>query len=213
MLHHRMSATALAAALTLGLLIAPAAQAPAQEKASAPAAPQAKPTNMKLCINCHQPQPGNLRGLFDSVAVKSQSLQIKIDDATEIVKFNPQTLTVLEGGKPADVEALRTTKRGHEVRVEYTEKDGLKTAVLISTKPLIKVAIEKLMTTAEVEKLVAMGPEKGKYTLVDARPAPRFQEGSIPTAINIPDPAFDKMAGKLPKDKSALLVFYCGGMT
>ena len=58
-----------------------------------------------------------------------------------------------------------------------------------------------------------MGPEKGKYTLVDSRPALRVQEGAIPTAINIPFPAFDKMTDKLPKDKAALLIFYCNGVT
>jgi hypothetical protein len=38
-------------------------------------------------------------------------------------------------------------------------------------------------------------------------------EAAIPTAINIPFPAFDKMAGKLPADKGALIVYYCAGMT
>ncbi len=69
------------------------------------------------------------------------------------------------------------------------------------------------MSTADVEKLVALGSEKGKYLLIDARPAPKFMEGAIPTAINIPFPAFEKMADKLPADKSALIVYYCAGMT
>ena len=61
-----------------------------------------------------------------------------------------------------------------------------------------------------MEKLVAQGPEKGKYLLIDARPAPRFMEGAIPTAINIPFVAFDKMVDRLPKDKSTLIIYYCG---
>jgi rhodanese-related sulfurtransferase len=68
-----------------------------------------------------------------------------------------------------------------------------------------------LISTKEVEKLVAQGPEKGKYFLFDSRPLPRFQEGSIPTAVNLPFPAFDKLAGKLPKEKDALVIFYCAG--
>jgi rhodanese-related sulfurtransferase len=83
----------------------------------------------------------------------------------------------------------------------------------VTTKPPIKIAAEKLISTEEVEKLVALGPEKGKYTLVDCRPMPRVQEGSIPTSMNIPYPAFEKMTDKLPKDKSALLVYYCNGVT
>ena len=65
-----------------------------------------------------------------------------------------------------------------------------------------------------MEKLVALGPEKGKYFLFDSRPLPRFQEGFIPTAVNLPFPAFDKLADKLlPKDKNALIIFYCAGTT
>jgi hypothetical protein len=209
MLLKRLSSTAFSAALMLGLVIMPAVQTTAQEKSAA----KAKPTDAKICQSCHQPEPGNLRGTFESVAFKSQSIQIKIDDAVEIVKFDPDAVKVVDAGAPAEAEALRGIKKGHEVRVEYTEKDGVKTAVLLASKPPIKVAPEKLMTTADVEKLVAMGPGKGKYTLVDSRPAPRFQEGAVPTAINIPYPAFDKMKDKLPGDKDALLVFYCGGMT
>jgi hypothetical protein len=187
-------------------------QSVAQEKA---AAPQAKPTIAKLCTNCHQAEPGNLRGNFDSVAYKTQSIQLKIDDATEIVKFDKETLKLENVPSYADAptESLRSLKRGKEIRIAYTEKDGVKFATLVSAKPAIKVAPEKQMTTADVEKLVAMGPEKGKYLLVDARPAPRFMEGSIPTAVNIPFAAFDKMTEKLPKDKNALIIYYCAGVT
>jgi hypothetical protein len=191
-------------------LVLPISQA--QEKA---AAPQAKPTIAKLCTNCHQPEPGNLRGNFDSVAYKTQSLQLKIDDVTEIVKFDKATLKLenVPAFADAPTESLRSLKRGKEIRIAYTEKDGVKFATLVSAKPAIKVAPEKQMTTADLEKLVAMGPEKGKYLLIDARPAPRFMEGSIPTAINIPFAAFDKMTEKLPKDKNALIIYYCAGVT
>ncbi len=64
-----------------------------------------------------------------------------------------------------------------------------------------------------MQKLVAAGPEKGAYTLIDSRPLPRFQEGTIPTAINLPYPAFDKFLDRLPKEKDKLLVFFCQGIT
>jgi 3-mercaptopyruvate sulfurtransferase SseA len=113
---------------------------------------------------------------------------------------------------------VKTPRASHdirkaEVRIEFTEKDGKKFATLVVAKPPIKVAPEKIMSTADVEKLVAQGPEKGKYLLIDARPAPRFMEGAIPTAINIPFPAFEKMVDKLPKAKDALIVYYCAGVT
>jgi hypothetical protein len=112
-------------------LVLPISQA--QEKA---AAPQAKPTIAKLCTNCHQPEPGNLRGNFDSVAYKTQSLQLKIDDVTEIVKFDKATLKLenVPAFADAPTESLRSLKRGKEIRIAYTEKDGVKFATLVSGK-------------------------------------------------------------------------------
>jgi rhodanese-related sulfurtransferase len=50
--------------------------------------------------------------------------------------------------------------------------------------------------------------------LVDSRPArKKYDQGHIPTAINIPDTSFDKEKDKLPAEKDKLLVFYCEGPT
>ena len=168
----------------------------------------------KVCANCHQPQPGNLRANFDSVAYKTRSIQVKIDESTEILRFD-EKLKIENVQAPADSpdQPLRSLKKGKEVRIEYTEKDGKKFMTLISAKPPIKLAPEKMVKTEDMEKLVAQGPEKGKYMLIDARPLPRCQEGFIPTAVNIPFPAFDKMKDKLPADKATLIVYYCAGVT
>ena len=207
----KCTSLSIAAVLATGILVT--GHAIAQEKA-APAAPQAKPTVAKVCGNCHQTEPGTLRGNFDSVAYKTKSIQIKIDEATEIVRFDDKT-QIANLQAPADTpnEPLRALKKGKEVRIDYTEKDGKKVATAVIVKPPIKVAPEKMVKTEDVEKLVAQGPEKGKYLLIDARPLPRFQEGGIPTAINIPFPAFEKMKDKLPADKATLIVYYCAGVT
>jgi len=211
MLRTRTIALLLATLLPAGLALP---QAFSQEKAAVPAAPQPKATVAKVCANCHQPQPGNLRGNFDSVAYKTRSIQIKIDEATEILTFDDK-VQLANIQAPADTpdQPLRGLKRGKEVRIEYTEKDGKKFATLVSAKPPIKVAPEKMVKTEDVEKLVAQGPEKGKYLLIDARPLPRFQEGGIPTAINVPFPAFEKMKDRLPADKAMLIIYYCAGVT
>jgi hypothetical protein len=203
-----------AAIMTIGLITV-AGQASAQDKTATPAAPQTKPTMAKICSNCHQPDAGNLRGYFDSVAYKTQSIEIKMDDAVEILRFDKDTLKVINvKPDPANpTEPLRMIKRGKEVRIEYVEKDGKKFATLVVSKPPLKVASEKLTITQEVEKLVATGSEKGNYLLIDCRPAPKFMEGAIPTAVNIPYPAFEKNIDKLPKDKSSLIVYYCSGVT
>jgi hypothetical protein len=211
MLRTRTIALILATLLPAALIVP---QAFSQEKAAVPAAPQPRPTVAKVCANCHQPQPGNLRANFDSVAYKTRSIQVKIDEATEILRFD-ESLKLANIQAPADApdQPLRALKKGKEVRIEYTEKDGKKFATLVSAKPPIKVAPEKQVKTEDVEKLVAQGPEKGTYMLIDARPLPRFQEGSIPTAVNIPFPAFEKMKDRLPADKAMLIVYYCAGVT
>ena len=62
-------------------------------------------------------------------------------------------------------------------------------------------------------KPYAVLPKLDGVTIVDARPAARkYDVGHIPTAVNIPDSQFDKLAPTLlPKDKSQLVIFYCDG--
>ncbi len=79
-------------------------------------------------MNCHQPMAGSIRGYFDNVAFKSTSIQLAIDDAKEIVRFDPKTLKVTDG----DVqEAGRSAARGpqgtrdaHRVRREGRPEVG-----------------------------------------------------------------------------------------
>ncbi len=182
-----------------------------------PAAAPVKSTIAKQCALCHKAEQGAVRGNFDLVTFKAKTIQVKIDDAVELFKFDEDEIKVINGaGKTGDGEFLKDNlvKKGHEIKVEYTEKNGVKTAVKLIEKPPVQVSDEILYNTADVEKLVAQGPEKGKYFLFDSRPLIRFQQGYIPTAVNLPFPAFDKMAEKLlPKDKSSLIVFYCQGVT
>lgn len=180
---------------------------------SAEPAPAAKPTIAKICTSCHKAEPNTLRGYFDSVAARAKTIQMKIDEAVVLVKFDEDEIKVVTPeGKIRDGEVLKETKKGHEIKIEYTEKDGVRTAVRLVEKPPVKLPAEMIISTAEVEKLVALGPEKGKYFLYDSRPLPRIQQGMIPTAVSLPFPAFDKLAAKvLPKDKDALIVLYCAG--
>lgn len=178
---------------------------------------QADPTIAGACANCHKAEAGVLLGTFDNVAFKAKTIQVKIDDATELVRFDEDEIKVINGaGTSGDGELLKDHKirNGREIRITYVEKDGVKDALSLMEKPPVKIPADMVMTTADLETLVARGPEKGKYFLYDSRPLPRFQEGAIPTAVNLPFPDFDTLAGKLlPRDKDALLVFYCAGPT
>jgi rhodanese-related sulfurtransferase len=49
--------------------------------------------------------------------------------------------------------------------------------------------------------------------LIDARPKrAKYDKGHIPMAVSIPDSQFEKLVDKLPQDKNALLIYYCGGL-
>ena len=185
--------------------------------AAAPAAlaqaPAAKPTIAQVCKACHKVNENQLQGIYENVAFKTRSMQIKIDGHTEIVRFDEKSLRIFDADEERPGTELPKIAKNRETRIDYVEKDGVKYATIISFKGPIKIAPEKLVNYDDVRKLVEAGPEKGAYTLVDSRPLPRFQEGAIPTAVNIPYPAFDKFLDRLPADKSRLLVFYCQGIT
>lgn len=56
-------------------------------------------------------------------------------------------------------------------------------------------------------------PMPENVMIIDARPAKsKYIKGHIPMAVSLPYTQFDKMTDKLPKDKNALLIFYCGGL-
>jgi len=200
-LSHALTGIALAA-----FAAATAAQAPA-------AAPAAKPTMPQVCLNCHQAAPATIRGYFENVAFKSKSIQLKLDASTEIIRFDEGALTVVDVEKTGKGDMLRDIAKGREARIEYTEKDGVKTATLISFKGPIKLAPEKEFKYSQVLAIVDQGPAKSNAVLIDSRPLPRFQEGTIPGAINLPYPAFDKFTDRLPKEKDKLIVFFCQGVT
>lgn len=58
----------------------------------------------------------------------------------------------------------------------------------------------------------AVIPTRDDVTIIDSRPARKYDEGHIPGSVSIPDTFFDKKTALLPKDKSQLVIFYCGGV-
>jgi rhodanese-related sulfurtransferase len=190
-----------------------AAQAVFAQAPATPAVAPTKPSQPAFCSACHKTAPGQVAGYFDSVAFKSQSIQLDVGAGPEILRFDPKTLKVIDAGVEKDAEHLRDVKKRHEARIKFVEKDGVKFATEVRFKGPIKIAADKLIDYEGVAKLVAEGPGKTVYTLIDSRPLPRFQEGAIPTAIHLPFIGFDKFADRLPADKAQLVVFYCGGIT
>lgn len=176
---------------------------------------QVEGRNTKVCSTCHAVEAATYRGYFENLAMASHALQVKVDDRSEVLRFDRETIKVSNPDvRDGDVEKqLRGIKKNHEVTVVIELRNGVRYAKAIVAKPPIKVDEKKLIKIDDLERLVAMGPEKGNFTLVDSRPLPRYQDGFIPGAINLPYPAFDKNLDKLPADKNRLVVFYCAGTT
>lgn len=58
----------------------------------------------------------------------------------------------------------------------------------------------------------AVIPIKKDVLIIDSRPSRKYDKGHIVPSINISDSQFDKHTDMLPEDKSATLIFYCGGL-
>ena len=141
-------------------------------------------------------------GQVKAISRKAQTVQVEASSGPTMVKFTDATV------------GMEHVKVGEAAIFEYemVGKDRVATAVKPRLVKLPEGAVE--IKTEEVAALVALGPEQGKYKLVDARPAGRYAEGHLPTALSIPVPLLTKSGDTLlPADKDALLIFYCGGPT
>ena len=66
---------------------------------------------------------------------------------------------------------------------------------------------------AEFVKAHIAVPMPENVMMIDARPYKgKFIKGHIPGAVNIPFSQFDQKTNLLPKDKNALLIYYCQGV-
>jgi rhodanese-related sulfurtransferase len=204
----QMLRTALMSALLVSVQIV-SAQTPAT-----PAPARTKPPQPAMCSACHTLEPNQMGGYFESAAFKSLAMQLDVGAAApQILRFDPKVLKVIDAGVEKTPEFLREAKKRHEVQVTFAEKDGARVVSEIRFKGPAKIDPANLIDYAGVAKLVAEGPAKTPFTLIDSRPLVRFQEGAIPGAIHLPFIGFDRFVDRLPKDKSQLVVFYCGGMT
>ncbi|HIJ77987.1 MAG: rhodanese-like domain-containing protein [Desulfobulbaceae bacterium] len=145
------------------------------------------------------------KGKVVGLSKKAKTISIEVGDKTEMVKFDDET------------KGLEHALTDHAAIIKFEKRGNAKVATVIKPK-LAKLpeGVTEIMTE-ELAKLIAMGPEKGKYILVDSRPGGRFHEGSIPTAINIPVPKMAETAKSLlpalDKIGDIQLIFYCGGPT
>lgn len=196
----RIKSMALAAALACAAAAAlVGAPAPAQAEGGLKA---------QKCLKCHTEFKGQdnlVAGDFMSRSNKAKSISVEVAPGkNQIIKFTPETTVV-------NVENVKALKKPIPVAVTFKKVGSDLVATQIMAKPKIQVPDNQLVDVAQVKQLVAKDIPAGKATLVDSRPPVRYAEGHIPGSISIPFPAMPKLMGKLPKDKDALVVFYCGG--
>jgi hypothetical protein len=172
-----------------------------------------KPSVGGPCQKCHTAQPDAVRGNLGKVSPEFSTLQVKAGNIVWIVKYDDKT-SVINGDKTSGADTLKDLPINKEILVSYSGGESKPLATEIAVKQPYKVPDEQKITNDEVVKLVSMGPEKGQYTLIDARPTGAFLSGHIPTAISLPFDNFEESCSVvLPEDKNRLLVFYCGGPT
>lgn len=180
--------------LLTGLLTAGHAALAITPALAADPAPQAAPQNAN-----------SFTGKITGKSNKAKTISIEVSGKNEFVKFDDKTVGIEHA---ADGEAAI-------VQFEMRGVDRFATVV----KPKLATLPEGVteMKTDELAKLIAMGPDEGNYVLVDSRPAARYHEGHIPTAISLPDTVHMETGdANLPADvrlKKTTLIFYCGGFT
>ena len=146
-----------------------------------------------------------LAGKVTGKSNKAKTISIEVGGKNEFVKFDDKTAGI-EHAVEGEASIIQFEMRGDD-------------RFATSIKPKLASLPEgvKEIKTEELAKLIELGPEQGNYILIDSRPATRYHEGHIPTAISVPETVL-KESGEtaLPaaaKLNNTQLIFYCGGPT
>jgi len=161
------------------------------------------------CLKCHEYDKGAniLAGKFVDVSSKANTIQLQIDKDMEVIFFDDTTLL-------KNAPSFKEIPKQESVRITYNKKNGKIFAEQVEVKKGLEVSKDQLISAEQVAELVAKGPEKGKYVLLDSRPEDMYNQGHIPTALPMPFFAFDKLQEKLlPKDKDIMQIYYCSGFS
>jgi rhodanese-related sulfurtransferase len=154
----------------------------------------------KLCTQCHQAKKGVMRGFLENIALESNTIQMDFMSHKDVVKFNKETRLRYV----SDFEDI-ANYRNKGFRISYVEKDGEKTATVISRFDILRVLKDSEKLNRDEFKKLRSDPN---VKVFDVRPPMKYKMGYIPGAALLPAPAFDKFVNKLPEGKSATIVFY-----
>lgn len=156
------------------------------------------------CLKCHADYQGRenlLAGTVISHSGRSKSLMVQVGHERHVLAYTDETKLFLDGRLEEHVPVTAI------LRI----RDQALIADEIRSMPPIYIPDEEYITADELYPLIVSGPEKAGYALFDVRPASRYAEGHLPTALSLPLDQMNEMQNSLPRDPDTLLIFYCGG--
>jgi len=142
-----------------------------------------------------------ISGKVLGVSKKAKTITLEGEKGPVMLKFDAAT-TGMEHAAAGEAAIIK-------FRVEGKDKVAGEIKPKLATLP----AGVQEITAPELIALVSAA--KDDYVLIDSRPAARYAEAHIPTAISIPVEKMGELAKTmLPQDhKDKVLVLYCGGVT
>jgi hypothetical protein len=145
-----------------------------------------------------------LKGKITGKSKKAKTITIQVgkepDVKTLMVKFD-DTTTGMEFSEEGEAAIIRFETRGED-------------KFAVEVKPKLAELPEGVAEIQPDEVAALLGTAPGSSLLVDSRPANRYADGHIPTAVSIPVPKMKKEGETLlPAAKDIPIVFYCGGVT
>lgn len=146
--------------------------------------------------------------MAEEIVGKVQSIST---NAKVIQYLNPKTkeVTVIkfsDATKLIDAESFKDLTVNTKFKATVDE-NGLATKI---KRILVKLPPEQIIDTDTLSELLDDGEQ---VFIGDARPLNVYNAGHIPTAKATPSNKLKENLDWLPKDKDALIVFYCGGVT
>jgi len=169
---------------------------------------KASPTDSnEHCEECRdaEEEAGLLHGNLVDVSQELKTFRLQIGNDMQLLYFDDSTAL-------KNASAMQDIPIGDPLKVLYLKKRGKILAKEVEVKKGLGVPPQQLASVEEVAKLVSLGPDRGKYVLLDGRPVNWYSAGHIPTAQAMPIWVFDDLKDKLlPKDKGVLQVYYCSG--
>lgn len=142
-----------------------------------------------------------ISGKVLGVSKKAKTITLEGEKGPVMLKFDAAT-TGMEHAAAGEAAIIT-------FRVEGKEK------VAAAIKPKLATLPTGVLEITPADLVTLVSAAKGDYVLIDSRPAARYAEAHIPTAISIPVEKMGELAKTmLPQDqKDKVLVLYCGGVT